>query len=203
MPTYQLTYFDAPASRGEECRLALHAAGLAFQDERLKPEAWPARRPAAPFGALPYLTVEGKGAIAQSNAILRFIGSQHGLHPSDPFEAARHEALMGAVEDLRTRLTQVTRIKEEPERTRARTELAAGYLQEWGGYVERQLGEGPFVAGAALNVVDLKLFVALGTFLRGAIDHIPADVFKAFPKLVRLVEAVKGHPKVVEWYAKR
>lgn len=31
----KLTYFDAPASRGEECRLALHIAGVPFEDNRI------------------------------------------------------------------------------------------------------------------------------------------------------------------------
>ena len=203
MPAYKLTYFDVPVSRGEECRLALHLAGVPFEDERLQQADWTARKASFPFGALPVLAVEGKGAIAQSNAILRFVGAQHGLHPTEPFEAARHEALMGAIEDLRARVGQVTRIKEEPEKSRARGELAAGYLQEWGGFVERQIGEGPFMAGGSINIVDLKLFVALSTFLRGSMDHIPADVFKAFPKLLKLIDAVKRHPKVVEWYAPR
>jgi glutathione S-transferase len=202
MSAYKLTYFDIATSRGEECRLALFVAGIPFEDERLKSGEWSPRKAATPFGALPVLTVEGKGAIAQSNAILRFIGSQHGLHPADPFEAARHEAIMGAVEDLRGRLAPVVRIKDEPERQRAREEFAAGYMQEWGGYAEKQLGEGPFLAGAALSVADLKLFVALGTFAKGIIDHIPATVFHAFPKLMRLTDAVKQHPKVVAWYAR-
>jgi len=203
MPALKLTYFDISTSRGEECRLALFVAGLPFEDERLKGPEWAARKAATPFGMLPVLTVEGKGAIAQSNAILRYVGSQHGLHPADPFDAARHEAFMGAVEDLRVRVSQVLRIKEEPEKKRAREELATGFLQEWGGFAEAQLGAGPFVGGASLNVVDLKLFVALGTFSRGTLDHIPADLFKAFPKLMRLVDAVKHHPKVVEWYARK
>lgn len=203
MTAYKLTYFDIPTSRGEECRLAFFVAGVPFEDERLQTAEWAARRANSVFGALPMLTVEGKGTIAQSNAILRFIGSQNGLHPTDPFEAARHEGIMGAVEDFRGRVREVTRIKDEPERTNARQALATGYLQEWGGHIEKQLGDGPFVAGAKLSVVDLKLFVALGTFMRGAIDHVPADVFKAFPKLLRLVDAVKHHPKVVEWYARK
>jgi hypothetical protein len=33
-------------------------------------------------------------------------------------------------------------------------------------------------------------------------DHVPADSFKPFPKLMQHHEAVKNHPKVVEWYAK-
>ncbi len=203
MPTHKLTYFDAPTSRGEECRLALFVAGVPFDDERVKTPDWPARKASTPFGAVPVLTIEGKGAIAQSNAILRFVGSQHGLHPSEPFEAARHEAIMGAIEDLRGRVRQATLVTEEPERRRVREDLAAGYMQDWGAHAEKQIGDGPFVAGATMHVVDIKLFVALGAFSRGTIDYIPADVFKAFPKLMRLIDAVKQHPKIAEWYARR
>jgi len=32
----KLTYFDAPVSRGEECRLALHLAGVDFEDIRIR-----------------------------------------------------------------------------------------------------------------------------------------------------------------------
>jgi glutathione S-transferase len=202
MTRYKLTYFDAAASRGEECRLALHLAGLPFEDERLSGGQWAARKESTPFGALPVLAVDGR-QLAQSNAILRFIGSQHGLHPAEPFEAALHESVMGAVEDLRTRMGPIIRIKDEAEKKRARQEAAAGYLQEWGAAVERQIGTGPFLAGAKPCVADLKLFVAAGAYLKGTIDYIPTDVFRAFPKLLRLVEAVKQHPKVVDWYARK
>ena len=201
MAQYKLTYFDAPVSRGEECRLALHVAGVPFEDERLNRDQWVARKASTPFGALPVLTVDGR-QLAQSNAILRFIGSQHGLHPAEPFEAALHESLMSAVEDLRTRMGPITRLKDEVEKKRARQEAAAGYLQEWGGSVERQIGAGPYLAGAKLCVADLKLFVAVGAYRTGTIDYIPADVFAAFPKLLRLVDAVKQHPRVVDWYAR-
>jgi glutathione S-transferase len=202
MTRYKLTYFDAAVSRGEECRLALHLAGLPFEDERLNGDQWAARKASTPFGALPVLTVDDR-QLAQSNAILRFIGSQHGLHPPEPFEAALHESVLSAVEDLRTRMGPIIRIKDEVEKKRARQEAAAGYLQEWGAAVERQIGAGPFLAGAKPCVADLKLFVAVGAYLKGTIDHIPTDVFRAFPKLLRLVGAVKQHPKVVDWYARR
>jgi glutathione S-transferase len=202
MTNYKITYFDAPVSRGEECRLALHLAGLPFEDERLNRDQWAARKESTPFGALPVLTVDGR-QLAQSNAILRFVGSQHGLHPAEPFEAALHESVLCAVEDLRTRMQPIIRIKDEAEKKRARQEAAAGYLQEWGAAIERQIGAGPFLAGAKPCVADLKLFVAAGTYLKGSIDYIPADVFRAFPKLLRLVEAVKQHPKVVDWYARK
>src|SRR3954469_5070767 len=202
MAQYKLTYFDTDSSRGEECRLALHVAGLPFEDERLNRDQWAARKASTPFGALPVLAIEGR-QLAQSNAILRFIGSQHGLHPPEPFEAALHESLMCAVEDLRTRMGPIIRIKDEAEKKRARQEAAAGYLQEWGAAIEPQIGAGPFLAGAKPCVAVLHPFAAAGTYLKGSIDYIPADVFRAFPKLLRLVEAVKQHPKVVDWYARK
>lgn len=195
-----LSYFDAAVSRGEECRLALFHAGLPFTDDRIKD--WPAGKANMPFGGLPVLTVEGHGQIAQSNAILQLVGRLHDLHPTEPWAAAKHEAIMGYVEDLRVRLGPVTRIKDPEEKKRAREELARGYLQEWGAAVEKQIGDGPFVGGAKLQVVDIKLFVILSPFLKGAIDHVPRDVFKAFPKLLRAFESVNSHPRTVAWYAK-
>src|SRR5947209_20326062 len=90
----RLTYFDAPMSRGEECRLALHLAGIDFEDNRISQSAWPALKEQTPYGALPVLELAGHPPLAQTNPILVLIGRRHGLHPSDDFEAARHEAMM-------------------------------------------------------------------------------------------------------------
>ena len=45
-----LIYFDAPVSRGEECRLALHLAGVEFEDRRIPSADWPALKPDTPYG---------------------------------------------------------------------------------------------------------------------------------------------------------
>jgi glutathione S-transferase len=201
MPKITLTYFDIAASRGEECRLALHLAGVPITDERLKRDEFVARKAGFPFGALPVLTVEGHAPLAQSNAILRLIGREHGLHPTDLWAAAREEAIMESIEDMRHHMRPIARVKDEAEKKRQREEAAHGYLQEWAGHIERQI-EGPFVGGKEPHVVDLKLFVALGPYLKGSIDYVPTDVFKAFPKLLGVFEAVKQHPKVQAWYAK-
>ena len=77
----KLTYFDMPVSRGEECRLAFALAGADFEDHRLPREAWAALKPTTPFGALPVLEVPGHAPIAQSNAILAYIGRRYGAPP--------------------------------------------------------------------------------------------------------------------------
>ena len=87
MSRLRLVYFDFAGSRGEECRIALHLAGIDFEDVRVKSDEWPAMKINTPFGAMPVLEIPGKAPLAHSNAILVFIGRQHRLHPADAFEA--------------------------------------------------------------------------------------------------------------------
>jgi glutathione S-transferase len=198
----KLTYFDAPVSRGEECRLALHLAGIDFEDVRIKPADWPALKPSTPFGGLPLLELPGKPVLAHANAILTLIGRRHGLHPSDDFEAARHEAMMNHVEDLRGTVGPTLRIKDEAEKKAAREALVAGYLPAWATFAERQLGDGPFFAGATRHGVDRKLHMAVRWFNGGKVDHVPATIFAEYPKLVRVHDTVRDHAGVKAWYAK-
>lgn len=198
----KLTYFDAPVSRGEECRLALHLAGVDFEDVRLKRDEWLALKPKTPFGGIPLFELPGRPVLAQSNAILVYVGRQYGLHPKDDFEAARHEAVMSHVEDLRANVSPTLRITDEAEKKKAREELAASYLPAWGARTEKQIGDGPFFGGAALNVVDLKLYMTVRWFAGGKVDHVPATIFAEYPKLMRLHDAVREHQGVKAWYAK-
>jgi glutathione S-transferase len=202
MSKLKLTYFDAAVSRGEECRLALQIAGVEFEDVRIKREDWPALKPKTPFGAMPVLEVPGKPVLAESNAILVYIGRTHDLHPKDAFEAARHEAILSQVEGMRAAVTRTLRISDAAEKKAAREELAANFLPFWGGCVEQQLGDGPFLAGAKIHVADVKLYMAVRWFASGTVDHIPATVFSPFPKLTRLFEAVRDHAAVKAWYAR-
>lgn len=198
----KLIYFDAAVSRGEECRLALHLAGVDFEDVRLKRPEWLEMKPKMPFHSVPVLEMPGRPPLAQSNAILVYVGRGHGLHPKDDFEAARHEAMMGHLEDLRAHVTPTLRISDEAEKRRAREQLASSYLPTWAECSEKQIGDGPFFGGAAVNVVDLKVFSVVRWFLGGALDHIPVTVFAPFPKLTKIHDSVRDHAGVKAWYAK-
>ena len=197
----RLTYFDAPVSRGEECRLALHVAGIDFEDVRIDRAAWDALKPQTPYGGLPVLELPGQPPLAHSNAILVLIGRRHGLHPADDFEAARHEGMMQHVEDLRHKVSPTIRM-DEGERKAAREALVAGYLPAWAGFAEKNILVGPFFGGAKLHVVDLKIHMAVRWFIGGKVDHIPATVFSGFPKLTKVYESVRDHAGVKSWYAK-
>lgn len=200
----KLTYFDAPMSRGEECRLALHIAGVDFEDNRLGREAWLALKPNTPFGSLPTLELPGKPVLAQSNAILTLIGRKHGLLPKDDFEAARHEAMMAHVEDLRAHIGVTMRMSDPDEKKRAREALATGYIPTWAGFAERQISDaGPFFDGATISVADLKILLIVRWLRGGALDHVPTTILAPYAKLNRVHDAALHHPAVKAWYAER
>ncbi len=194
----KLSYFDFPGGRGEDCRLALFIADVEFEDDRVPGPQWPERKASTPFGAMPVLELPDRGKLAQSNAILPFIGRMHGLHPTDAWEAARHESLMASVEDLRTTLRPIMANEDKDKSKSGREAFAAGYMQTWGRDVSEQI-EGPFVAGSDINVADLKIYVLLKWFVGGGVDHVPTDVFASHPKLTALFDAVAAHPKVAAW----
>jgi glutathione S-transferase len=159
-------------------------------------------KPRTPFGGLPTLEMLGQPVLAQSNAILTFIGRRHGLHPKDDFEAARHEAMMEHVEDLRHALGPSLRIEDPVEKKKAREALASTYIPTWAQRAEKQIGDGPFFAGKQVNVVDVKLYVVVRWLSGGVIDHIPATILAEFPKLNRVHDAVRDHAAVKAWYGK-
>jgi prostaglandin-H2 D-isomerase / glutathione transferase len=197
----KLFYFDAPVSRGEECRLALHLAGIDFEDVRIKPADWPAMKETTPYGSVPVLEWPGRPALAHSNAILVLIGRRHGLHPTDDFEAARHEGMMQHVEDLRAGVSPTLRMGEA-EKKAAREALVAGFLPTWARAAERNITAGPFFGGEKIQVVDLKIHMAVRWFSGGKVDHVPATIFDGYPKLIGVHDAVRDHPGVRSWYAK-
>jgi prostaglandin-H2 D-isomerase / glutathione transferase len=200
----KLTYFDAPMSRGEECRLALFVSGVDFEDNRLKRADWMALKPNTPFGSLPLLDLPGKPTLAQSIAVLVYIGRTWGLHPKDNFEAARHEAMMSHVEDLRQRVNPSMRMSDEAEKKKAREDIAANYLPAWAQFTENQISDdGPFFGGSSINVVDFKILIIVRWIKSGALDHVPTDSLAKFTKLNRVHDAVEAHPRVREWYAQK
>lgn len=201
MANVKVTYFDFAGSRGEEVRIALAIAGIAFDDERIDRKSFGAIKADMPFGSLPIVEIGGKGVFGQTNAILRLIGSQHGLHPDDPFEAARHDALMDAAEDLRQAVSPTMRIEDEAEKLAARQALATGYLPLWATCVERQIGDGPFVGGDKPSVADIKLYMVHKWIGDGILGGIPADLFAPYPKLAGVADGIRTHPAVVAWYA--
>ena len=67
---------------------------------------------------------------------------------------------------------------------------------------ERNIQGEAFFGGAGLQVVDLKLHMAVRWFIGGKVDHIPATLFDAYPRLMGLHLAVREYAGVKSWYAR-
>ena len=158
MPKLKLTYFDFHGGRGEPARLALSIGGIPFEDDRVAPSDWPARKADTPFGALPVLEVDGQ-TVAQSNAINRHVGKLADLYPSDA-QAALCDEVMEAVEDINTKLAATFFLPEEEKKTQ-RKALVEGPLPFYLTRLQQRLEAhgGRYFAADHLSVADLKVFV--------------------------------------------
>ena len=204
MTKYKLTYFDFDGGRGEPIRIALHAAGIAFEDKRLSFAQFSAMRQDTRFNAVPVLEIDGV-AVTQSNALCRYVGKLAGLYPADALQALYCDEVMDAQEDLSQRIGPTFGLKGEELRL-AREKLVQGWMSVFLRGLEQLLvrGGGKYFANDGLTIADLKTFVQTRWLRSGALDHMPTDlVEKLAPGLAEHQERVAQDPRVLAYYAAR
>ena len=201
MTDYKLTYFDVAGGRGEPIRIALHAAGIAFDDIRWTFPQFGEKRSGLRFQAVPVLEMDG-ATITQSNAISRFIGKQCGLYPSDDLQAMYCDEVMEAIEDLTHYVVQTFGLSGD-ELKAARESLMHGRMTTFLRGLDELLtrGGGKHFANQCLTVADLKVFVMLKNLRSGNLDHIPGEfVDQLTPNLAAFAEHMAQLPQVVAYY---
>lgn len=204
MSSYKLTYFDFDGGRGEPIRIALHAAGADFEDERLTFAEFSEMRQATPFNALPVLDVDG-AAFTQTNSLLRYVGKIAGLYPADRLQALYCDEVMSVFEDINHQIGQTFGMEGEALRL-AREKLTDGWLTVFLKGLDKLLarGGGEYFADKRLTVADLKAFVQVRSLRSGLLDHVPTDlVDRLSPALVEHQLRIEAEPKVVAYYASR
>ena len=204
MTTYKLTYFDYDGGRGEPIRIALRAAGIAFEDVRLTFLQFGEIRSKLRFNSLPVAEIDDV-TVTQSNALLRYIGKQAKLYPIDDMQALYCDEVMDALEDLThyivpTFSMQGDQLKAERER------LVDGWLSVYvrglGDLLTR--GGGEYFADNRLTVADLKAFLVTRWLTSGRLEHVPTDLVQRLaPNLVEHEKLVAADPIVTGYYASR
>ncbi len=204
MSSYKLTYFDFDGGRGEPVRIAIHAAGIEFEDERWSFPDFNEKRGHTPFNAVPMLDIDGT-TVTQSSAMCRYFGKLAGLYPEDLMQALYCDEAMDATEDLTHCVVQTFGL-EGDELKNAREKLVSGWLTTFlkglSGLLER--GGGEYFADNRLTVADLKVFLATQWLSSGSLDHVPTDIVeKTAPNLSAHYPRIKSDPVVNAYYKSR
>ena len=204
MPTFKLVYFDMDGGRGEPVRIAFHAAGIEFEDERWPFPDFLKRKTEPRFNCLPTLFVDGV-EVTQSNAMCRYVGKMAGLYPEDDLQALYCDEAMEAVEDLLHHIVRTFGLEGDALK-KARDKLRDGWLTVFlTGLAELlERGGGRYFADNRLTMADLKVFVQVRSLRRGTLDHIPADFVDTLaPALAEHCDRIAEESIVKAWYSHR
>ena len=204
MSSYKLTYFDFDGGRAEPIRIAFHAAGIDFEDNRLSFPEFNEMRQGTRFNSVPVLEIDG-AAVTQSNALSRYVGKMAGLYPADDLQALYCDEVLGALEDLSHYIVQTFGLQGEELRV-AREKLVDGWLSVYLRGLDELLarGGGEYFADNGLTVADLKAFVQTRSLRSGNLDYVPTDLVQQLaPDLVEHQERIEGDPRVAAYYATR
>eukprot|EP00834_Sanchytrium_tribonematis_P003641 NODE_147_length_15617_cov_0.576750.p13 type:complete len:220 gc:universal NODE_147_length_15617_cov_0.576750:13753-14412(+) len=202
-PKLKLTYFDM-RGRAESIRLSLEIANIPFEDHRLKREDWPAFKPNTPFGQVPILTIDDKTVLAQSMAILRYVGKLGNLYPQDALQAAFVDQIIHQIADIGDGLVTSFQEKDEVKKMQMREKLANETWPLKFKALEAVLvkfGNG-YAVGNQMSIADVLIYTFTWWITSGVLDGIPKTILDQYPTILKVRSQVHEHPKVSEWNAK-
>lgn len=203
MPKYKLTYFDFDGGRAEPIRIAFHAAGIEFNDQRISFQQFGEMRLSTPFNSVPVLELDG-AEITQTNAIARYVGKMAGLYPEDALQALYCDEVMSAYEDVSHHIVHTFGL-EGDELKAAREKLVDGWLTTFLRGIDQLLtrGGGKYFADNRLTMADLKSFVQTRSLRAGKLDHIPGDIVeRVAPGLAEHQERMAVEGIVAAYYSR-
>ena len=159
-------YFDLYA-RGEPIRMALHKAGVAYEDVRPTGESWMELKNSGKleFGQMPALELDDGTFIVQGLAILHYIGAKHNLLPADPLVRYQGESFaLHAMEDffgakISYALFRAPEDQREKAKADALTTDLPNFLQRFDARLQKSGTK--FLCGDSITVYD---FIVGGLF---------------------------------------
>jgi len=217
-PEYALYYWPGIQGRGEFVRLALEEAGAGYVDVARLPRSRGGGveailrvlrgelGPHLPFA--PPVLGAGDIVVAQTAAILQFLGPRLGLVPRDPAVRLWAHQLQLTLADLAAEAhdthhpvaVSLTYEQQKDEaRPRAR-HFTSERIPKFLRYFERvvEAGSGRFLLGARTSYVDLSMFQVMEG-LRYAFPRTMGALEPRIPRLVALAEAVRARPRIAAY----
>jgi glutathione S-transferase len=214
MKPYDLWYWAEIPGRGEFVRLALEAGGIKYRDRAREEgseailkdmETRKGRRPFAP----PYL-VAGKTCIAQTAAILLWLGEQHGLAPKGDAGRLFAHQLQLTIADMVAEAHDVHHPvgvslyyeDQKPEAARKAEGFRKERMPKFLDYFEAVLAaaKGDWLTGKRWSYADLSLF-HLVEGLDYAFPKRMKTLGKKYPKVMALRDRVAALPALADYLA--
>ncbi|KAH6572140.1 hypothetical protein BASA60_006775 [Batrachochytrium salamandrivorans] len=158
-----------------------------------------------PFGQVPFLTINGTTDLAQSQAILCYVGTLTGLFPAaDPLKAALVNQICLFVEDITQAVVVVLFTPDAESKLKAHknfvTEKAPTMLAALERAIEKHSG-GKWAVGDSLTIADLCIYYAVDLLTSDYFPEITMDTVGSKSRTAAIYQAVHAHPKVMEWNA--
>jgi glutathione S-transferase len=169
---------------------------------------------------MPLLEVEEAGKskvlIAESTAILRYLGKLGGLYPTDPLEALKVDSMLDTVSETSLPIEMSVKgsakfmiadepwTKEQVLEIRKRISTSDTYgLPFYFSYFEKVLEENGtgWLVGEKVTIADLQLNRVPSWVMSGMLDGIPKDLVDGYPLLKAHHERIEALPEVVAWRA--
>ena len=218
-PHIELTYF-AIAGAAERVRLALWLGGVKFDDVRIPFAKWPELKSTTPFGQIPVMSINKGPFIAQSNAMLQYVGTlapflcpadqflkvQEAIGLVDDFDRAWRPCLAVALEPEKMGygITPATAslVKGSPELNETikslREAFLANEMPKYCGFFAKMIegNGGPFLCGSQPTLADCCLAPALERYILGYIDHVPVESLDIYPMMKTYLATFKALPQI-------
>ncbi len=215
---YVLYYWAEIQGRGEFVRLALEEAGAPYVDIARLPRSKGGGvepilavlrgelGPHIPFA--PPVLQAGDVVVAQTAAILQFLGPRLGLVPRDPADQLWVHQLQLTVTDLLAEVhdthhpiaVDLYYAQQKPEAHRRTRHFLSGRVPKFLGYFERvvEASGGPWALGKTFSYVDLSLFQVLEG-LRYAFPRRMKAVEARLPRLRAIAASVRERSRIAAY----
>ena len=203
---YQLYYFPIPG-RAEGVRVALSLANLKWEDNKINGDQFAQMKNDGelPWGMVPILQTPD-GTLAESTAILRYIGGMAGLTPSDPFQAAKVDEFLDGMEPFSRVLSGTFSIEDVDERTKARQ---AVFNEEGDGTKNLKLIQTKITESTTgwaantrdMSIADIRAFCGIFGLFSGNFDGIDKSILADYPGLLEYHDKVANEPRIAKHYA--
>jgi prostaglandin-H2 D-isomerase / glutathione transferase len=201
-------------------RLALTLAGVPFEDHRVKRQDWEEFKKSTPYGQLPIMNIDDGPPRAQSEGMLRWIGTDlcPALYPKDRLLDV--EEAMGLVMDAHEARAVSLFLNFCPEmyghpadwnQTEEgkhiikimREKIVSEQLPKFMGYFSamlRKTGNQWLASTEGPTLADCMAIPLLRSFSLGFMDHVPANCLDDYPDIVRYVKRFCSLPQIVGRY---